>query len=207
MQGGWQYLDGDGKFGAAQRFAEHIYEKRTAYDCLDLPGTPWAKLYRRSLFDEIRFPAGYTCFEDAVIHFLIFPAAEKIASISQVVYAWRRNANGITFTSQGTKKAVQAYWIVEELLEQHRRIKQPWDELFYRNLTLQLSNYCYVCVAGLTEEEKQGVFACCCLLYQKNAGDYEAKHAPFAVRTAHRALMTSEYGLWKLQGKWFPLIA
>ena len=60
---------------------------------------------------------------------------------------------------------------------------------------------------GLTEEEKQGVFACCCLLYQKNAGDYEAKHAPFAVRTAHRALMTSEYGLWKLQGKWFPLIA
>ena len=44
------------------------------------------------------------------------------------------------------------------------------DELFYRNLTLQLSNYCYVCVAGLTEEEKQGVFACCCLLYQKNAG-------------------------------------
>ena len=207
VQGGWQYLDGDGKFGAAQRFAEHIYEKRTAYDCLDLPGTPWAKLYRRSLFDEIRFPAGYTCFEDAVIHFLIFPAAEKIASISQVVYAWRRNANGITFTSQGTKKAVQAYWIVEELLEQHRRIKQPWDELFYRNLTLQLSNYCYVCVAGLTEEEKQGVFACCCLLYQKNAGDYEAKHAPFAVRTAHRALMTSEYGLWKLQGKWFPLIA
>ncbi|MFR6589328.1 MAG: hypothetical protein ACLURV_03095 [Gallintestinimicrobium sp.] len=126
MQGGWQYLDGDGKFGAAQRFAEHIYEKRTAYDCLDLPGNPWAKLYRRSLFDEIRFPAGYTCFEDAVIHFLIFPAAEKIASISQVVYAWRRNANGITFTSQGTKKAVQAYWIVEELLEQHRRIKQPW---------------------------------------------------------------------------------
>ena len=85
--------------------------------------------------------------------------------------------------------------------------KEPWDELFYRNLTLQLSNYCYVCVAGLTEEEKQGVFACCCLLYQKNAGDYEAKHAPFAVRTAHRALMTSEYGLWKLQGKWFPLIA
>lgn len=72
VQGGWQYLDGDGKFGAAQRFAEHIYEKRTAYDCLDLPGTPWAKLYRRSLFDEIRFPAGYTCFEDAVIHFLIF---------------------------------------------------------------------------------------------------------------------------------------
>ena len=49
VQGGWQYLDGDGKFGAAQRFAEHIYEKRTAYDCLDLPGTPWAKLYRRSL--------------------------------------------------------------------------------------------------------------------------------------------------------------
>ena len=172
-----------------------------------MPGTPWAKLYRRSLFEEIRFPAGYTCFEDAVIHFLIFPAAEKIASSSQVVYAWRRNANGITFTSQGTKKAVQAYWIVEELLEQHRRIKQPCDELFYRNLTLQLSNYCYVCVAGLTEEEKQGVFACCCLLYQKNAGDYEAKHAPFAVRTAHRALMTSEYGLWKLQGKWFPLIA
>ncbi len=49
-----------------------------------------------------------------------------------------------------------------------------------------------------------------CLLLSalpKNAGDYKAKHAPFAVRTAHRALMTSEYGLWKLQGKWFPLIA
>ena len=110
--------------------------------------------------------------------------------------------------SQGKQKmAVQAYWIVEELLEQHRRIKQPCDELFYRNLTLQLSNYCYVCVAGLTEEENRAYLPVAVCFTKKSAGDYEAKHAPFAVRTAHRALMTSEYGLWKLQGKWFPLIA
>ena len=207
VQGGWQYLDEEGNFGAAQRFLEHSYEKKTAYDCLDLPGTPWAKLYRRELFEEIRFPSGYPCFEDAVIHFLIFPAAKKIVSISQVVYAWRRTKNGITSTSQGTKKAVLAYWIVEELLEQHERIGQPYDELFYRNLTLQLSNYCYVCVAGLEEEEKKGIFACCSLLYQKQIGLYEAKKAPFAVRIAYRALLTSDYGLWKLQGKWFQLIA
>ena len=107
------------------------------------------------------------------------------------------------------KKAVQAYWIVEELVGAAQKDQAAWDELFYRNLTLQLSNYCYVvCGQGLTEEEKQGVFACLLsALPKKTRETIKAKHAPFAVRTAHRALMTSEYGLWKLQGKWFPLIA
>ena len=147
-------------------------KKRTpAYDCLDLPGTPWAKLYRRSLFDEIRFPAGYTCFEDAVIHFLIFPAAEKIASISQVVYAWRRNANGITFTSQGTKKAVQAYWIVEELLEQHRRIKQPWDELFYRNAERCSCRITVMCVwQGLRKKKNRAYLPVAVCFTKKTRG-------------------------------------
>lgn len=41
VQGGWQYLDGDGKFGAAQRFAEHIYENArhmTVWICRGLRG-------------------------------------------------------------------------------------------------------------------------------------------------------------------------
>lgn len=83
-----------------------------------------------------------------MIHFWVFPRAKCIASTKSVVYLWRKNTMGLTATSQNTAKALQAYWVAEEMLDGAVRLGLPQDALFACNLILQLANYCYVCVAG-----------------------------------------------------------
>ncbi len=53
------------------------------------------KVYRRELFAQVRFPAYYTCFEDAIIHFLVFRLAKTVASVPEMVYLWRKNPKGL----------------------------------------------------------------------------------------------------------------
>ena len=207
VQGGWQYCDEADTRGAVQQYAEACYTGPRRLDVVELPGTPWGKLYRRTLFERVRFPSGYTCFEDAMIHFWVFPRAKCIASTKPVVYLWRKNTMGLTATSQNTAKALQAYWVAEEMLDGAVRLGLPQDALFACNLILQLANYCYVCVSGLPEADRQTAFACCCLLYRRWAAKLpDPRTLPYAVRLAQRALEQADYGLWQLQGRLFQLI-
>lgn len=206
VQGGWYYLDETDRKGSAQQYPRHLYTGATRLDALELPGVPWGKLFRRELFAQIRFPASYSCFEDAVIHVLVFQAARRIASVPGLVIGWRKNSAGLTSTSQHAPRALQAYWIMEELLAQHYRLGLAEDAFFQTNTLLQLSNFCYVCVSGMAEDETRSVFACCALLYQ-NLDLPELPGLPYAARLARRALSTGNFELWKLQGRLFQLIA
>ena len=113
---------------------------------------------------------------------------------------------GLTATSQNTAKALQAYWVAEEMLDGAVRLGLPQDALFACNLILQLANYCYVCVAVCrrrTGRRPLPAAACC------TAGGSEAagpRMLPYAVRLAQRALEQADYGLWQLQGRLFQLI-
>ena len=127
VQGGWQYCDEADTRGAVQQYAEACYTGPRRLDVVELPGTPWGKLYRRTLFERVRFPSGYTCFEDAMIHFWVFPRAKCIASTKPVVYLWCKNTMGLTATSQNTAKALQAYWVAEEMLDGAVRLGLPQD--------------------------------------------------------------------------------
>ena len=81
VQGGWQYLYTDGTRGPVQRYPAAVYTGAAAPERFELPGMPWGKVYRRELFAQVRFPAYYTCFEDAIIHFLVFRLAKTVASV------------------------------------------------------------------------------------------------------------------------------
>lgn len=152
-----------------------------------MPGVPWAKLYRRELFESIRFPSGYTCFEDAVIHFLVFRSAERIASVRQNVYFWRKNADGLTASSQHTPAALQSVWILEELIRQNDRLGLEKDELFAYSLILQLDNFCYVDVAGLTQSLKNRCFASVSCYMTGISAILDGRHAPYPVKLAAKA--------------------
>lgn len=208
VQGGWQYMDEAGIYGNIQIYEEMRYTARHRADCLDLPGMPWGKVYKRELFEKIRFPSNYTCFEDTIIHFLVFRKAKTIVSIRENVYLWRKNFSGITSTSQGRPSAVQGYWIVEEMLERDRILGLPHDQMFFESLTMQLSNYCYANLSGLEEAGKQEVFQLCCALYQKYQIECEKEigKMAYAIRCGAKALQMNRYDLWCNQGRLFQLM-
>jgi len=59
--------------------------------------TAWGKLYKRSLFEGIRYPYGKYA-EEQFITWKLYLKAEKIAVSNQFVYAYRYNPNSLTNT-------------------------------------------------------------------------------------------------------------
>ena len=56
--------------------------------------TVWTKLYRKHLFDEIRFPEGY-CYEDIRTTHKVLRKADRIALIPEVLYHYVQYRNSI----------------------------------------------------------------------------------------------------------------
>lgn len=206
VQGGWQYMTLDGTRGIRIQYAKMTYAGRNASGRFELPGMPWGKIYKRELFRDIRFPKNYSCFEDAVIHFLVFRNAVKVASITENIYLWRKNPSGITATSQNAAKALQSYWIVEDMLETDALLSLPHDNMFAQCMIGQLSNFCYVNVAKAEKSIQKNIFAMCCRLYEKYLDDFDYRAMPYAIRLGAKALKKRRFDLWVIQGKYYQLI-
>ncbi len=55
----------------------------------------WAKIYKKELFDDIRFPVG-KLFEDSAVMYLLFEKCEKIVYSNVKLYAYVHRDNSIT---------------------------------------------------------------------------------------------------------------
>ena len=209
VQGSWKYLQKDNK-GSIQFFWPHRLTHPTHdADMMQVPGTPWGKIYKRELFDGIGFLESIPCYEDAIIHGIVFERAKDIRTIANVVYEWRQNPNGLTTSTQGTAKGIYSYWGTKELVEMRKQANLPATDFWYRNLILQLSCYCYPCVKGLEEEQRKMVFDTCSALYLKetdgkNIGE---SFSPSQVeRMAAKALKSGNYAAWETVGKLYPAL-
>lgn len=58
--------------------------------------TPWMKLYRRELFDTIRFPKGLLNNEDEATTYRVYYHSKKVTVSSKCVYAYYSNPESIT---------------------------------------------------------------------------------------------------------------
>ena len=107
---------------------EEYWLKGRAYDHT----YAWNKIYRKSLFDHIRFPQGEV-FED--IHTLpsLLKQARCIATTDQGLYYYYWNSKGITATADG-----QA---LESLLKANLKVKWMDDLYYMRILNIQISVY------------------------------------------------------------------
>lgn len=90
------------------------------------------KIYRKELFDHVRFPQGQV-FEDSYTLPLLLQQAHRVATTDQGLYHYCWNSSGITATANG-----QA---LEGLLKAY--LKVQWiDDLYYiRMLNIQIAVY------------------------------------------------------------------
>ena len=83
------------------------------------------KIYRRQLFDDVRYPKGKV-FEDVFTLPLLLRNTRKIATTSRGFYHYWYNPNGITATADGAK--------LSQLLEAHLQGNMPMDDHYYMYL-------------------------------------------------------------------------
>lgn len=88
-----------------------IYDKMNAHIYLNVLGyfdvASWNKMYKKELFNDIRFPIGKTC-EDWRIMYKVIDLSNKVCYDSSVKYYYRRRENSITTTKNVRMDAIEA---------------------------------------------------------------------------------------------------
>ena len=107
------------------RLDDHAYENADEYWLATKAYThayAWNKLYRRKLFDGVRYPKG-KIFEDVYILPLLLRNARRVKTTALGDYHYEWNPQGITATADGKALA--------QLLDAHIHSRMPVDELYY----------------------------------------------------------------------------
>ena len=92
-------------------------------------GYSWAKIYKRELWDTLRFPEGYI-FEDVITKFILRRKANQVAFISDVVYGYRQNNQSSSHGSNQLKK-LDSIWVLPQIFKLCEQERAPRDEVFY----------------------------------------------------------------------------
>jgi len=163
---------------------------------ISVPGFPWGKVYNAKLFEKVRFPLDFW-YEDTIVNYLLARLSNKYVAISDYVYGYRINEKGITFTSKKSKKVLDTYWIIEEIIDLSKDIGLKIDDSIYDMTIFQLSNLLYRRIHFLDEETIKNTFILACYLIQ-DMGIKDSKNKSIIFRDIEKAFKEKNYRLWKL---------
>lgn len=163
---------------------------------ISVPGFPWGKVYKGELFEKVRFPLDFW-YEDTIVNYLLARLSNKYVAISDYVYGYRINEKGITFTSKKSKKVLDTYWIIEEMIDLSKDIGLKIDDSIHDMTIFQLSNLLYRRIHFLDEETIKNTFILACYLIQ-DIGIKDSKNKSIIFRDIEKAFKEKNYRLWKL---------
>ena len=106
----------------AQPRAEYYYDEEGNYiDLWFSPPGAHGKLYKREMFDHIRYPEGHIL-EDLAIAHRLYLACERLAFLEAFIYAYRIRPSGIYNKASEKKKAQEEIFAYRDLLSYSKEI-------------------------------------------------------------------------------------
>jgi len=105
--------------------------------CGYLWGFSWAKVFRGELFVDFCFPDKYW-YEDTFISYLIYTKCKKTVTISDVIYAYRNNIRGMSHIRKRDKKILDAFWIINLVIEEMLRREVKFSQSVYEQLLVSM---------------------------------------------------------------------
>lgn len=165
---------------------------------MNLAGLPWCKVYKRELWNNVRFFPGYW-YEDTIIQFLIFTQCKNYAYISKIEYEYKwyeKNFSHVQGNSANIK-TIDSYWILVEILEQYKKSNLPINEQLYTLLLRHISTYYFGSINGLSEDIIEALFVLAKELYIEYKPNHKIK-LPYMLRQVEKAFDNNDIELWKL---------
>lgn len=105
------------KTGALKKLSKITIEGENLNTCIAC-----SKLYRKSLFKSIRYPAG-KYHEDEYVTYKVLFACRRISNVNAALYYYFQNHDGITHTSLSLKRMTDRFDAFGEKLEFYRKNK------------------------------------------------------------------------------------
>ncbi|MDP4118188.1 MAG: glycosyltransferase family 2 protein [Bacillota bacterium] len=166
---------------------------------LRYPGFTCMKVYKRELWDNAGLLEG-NVFDDTVIWFLVFPKCRRFVCISDLVYAYRFNESGLTWSNRSRPKALDAYWAIETLSQQRESLGLPLSRDLYLITLIQLSKFLWQRNQNAEENVLENVFVLSCELLEKmraelNMNTYSSGNK--LIDAVEVALQKRDFGSWR----------
>ena len=196
------------KSGKITEIVPNIYSDKNLYgycdgaQILNYAGLPWCKVYRRELWDHVRFMPGYW-YEDTIIHALMFTQCRKFAYIPRICYKYRWYEKNFSHTQgkRSNPKSMDKYWLLAAILEKAEELQITGSDCFYTMLLSHLCPYYYNTVKEMDGEMIEALFVLACDIWQRYRPGRSVK-LPYMRRMAEHALQTGDMALWALAAKY-----
>lgn len=122
-----------------------------------LQGYQWLKIYKAFLFNGIGFPEG--CWHQDTVGLMVrYGYARKVMVIPDVIYRYRQNKTGISFSAKKSYKAIDSFWVTKKLLEDKKELGQPFTHRDYEIFLDQTAHNIYRIAWADDERVKEAVF-------------------------------------------------
>lgn len=169
--------------------------KKKANYILKSFGYSWAKVYKRELWDQVRYPVGYI-FEDVISKFVLRRIANSVTLTNQEVYAYRWNPAS---TSHGgnQKKKLDSLLVFPRIVTICDQNKVPKDKLFYLLSLNHIGLLNYITTRFLDDQMRRFCFAV--MREQLLAVQPQKQYGlPLWFALLNRAILTGNYDAWNL---------
>ena len=168
---------------------------------MNYQGLPWNKIYKREIFDEIRYIQGLW-YEDTITHFLIFRKCKSFSYVNKAMYDYMWYENNFSHTqTKVVPKSLERYWFLEIMAEETERIGLPLDRGFYKVLLRHSGHLLYSGIYSFDEEVKNAVFFMACELLRKYKPN-EKYHLTYFEKILEKSLLSINISKWKLVSKY-----
>lgn len=190
--------------GVIYEIVPNVYPKynligyKNGDEIMNLAGLPWCKVYKREIWNNVRFFPGYW-YEDTIIQFLIFMQCENYAYIPKIEYEYKWYEKNFSHTqgNSASPKSIDTYWLLIEILEQYKKNNMPADDRLYTLVLRHISTYYYGSVKNLDSKVVEALFVLAKDLYLEYKPNHKVK-LPFMLRQIEKSFDNNDIELWKL---------
>lgn len=152
-----------------------------------------AKVYRRDLWQNVRYPEGYI-FEDVISKFVLRRIANKVVFIGDAVYGYRWNNMSSSHSSDSLKK-LDSIWVLPRIIEICRLSGAPMDDTFY----LLCLNHIGLLNRITTKDKSDDIQLACFSEMRKQLESviqYRPKRLPYWFMLLEKAIMSNHFDAW-----------
>lgn len=165
---------------------------------MNYAGLPWGKVYKRELWNNVRFFPGYW-YEDTIIQFLIFTQCKSFSYLPEVVYEYKWFEKNFSHTqgAGNNVKSIDFYWLLKDILNHYSVIGLKKDNILYTLILKHLSSFYYSNFKNLDERTFTALFVLAREIYFEYKPKEKVK-LPYMLRQIEIAFDRNDIELWKL---------
>lgn len=152
------------------------------------------KVYKRELWENLRYPEGYI-FEDVITKFILRRKANQVAVFDQVLYGYRRN-NASTSHGTNVMKKLDSIWVFPKIIELCKQNNVKMDKTFFMLSLNHLGLLHHVTLGAVDKNIQESAFN----EIKRQLNDiltYRPKRLPLVFRVLEKSIINGSFEDWK----------